>query len=139
MIEYHFEAEAPGLDLQKYTDWITSVILAKGNTTGDLTYVFCSDEYLLDMNRKYLQHDYYTDIITFPSESSGEISGEIYISLDRVRDNAGKFNTDELDELRRVMIHGVLHLLGFADDTPETKAIMRKEEDLALEMFHVKH
>ncbi len=139
MIEYHFETETPGFDSKEYTDWISDVIIKKNRLPGDLTYIFCSDEYILEMNRRYLQHDYYTDIITFPIEDSESISGDLFISVDRVRENAGEFDTDELEELRRVMIHGVLHLLGLADDSPENKALMRIEEDKALQLFHVKH
>ena len=139
MIEYHFEAETTGFNTTEYTDWITKFIESKGSVVGNLTYIFCSDEYLWEINRKYLQHDYYTDIITFPFETPGALSADLYISVDRVRDNAVEFNTDELEELRRVMIHGVLHLLGFKDETAETKGLMRQEEDKALELFHVKH
>ena len=139
MITYHFVAETPEFNKKDYTDWITQVISGKGQVPGELTYIFCSDEYLWEMNRKFLKHDYYTDIITFPIESPGSVSGDLYISIDRVKENAVLFGAETMVELRRVMIHGVLHLMGWTDETPGTKGQMRVEEDAALQMFHVKH
>jgi rRNA maturation RNase YbeY len=102
---------------------------------GDLTYVFCSDDYLLSLNQQFLKHNTLTDIITFDySEGKKELSGEIYISIDRVADNAAKFKTDFQDELHRVMIHGVLHLAGYKDKKPAEKALMRKKEEACLSL-----
>jgi len=94
--------------------------------------VFCSDDYLLELNKKHLQHDYYTDIITFDYSDEDVISGDLYISLDRVKDNAAGLEIDWLTELRRVMVHGVLHLLGYGDKSPKQKKEMRSAEDAAL-------
>ena len=103
-----------------------------------LTYVFCSDKYLLDINKRFLQHDYYTDIITFPlSESKEVIEGEIYISIDRVRDNAKSLGVPFMEELHRVLFHGVLHLIGYKDKTKAQEAEMRKMEDRWLKGFKV--
>ncbi len=115
---------------------------------GDLSFVFCTDDYLLDINRRFLNHDYYTDIITFPlSENEEHITGEIYISIDRVRDNAAKFNKPKAAnnlaadeevikrELHRVIFHGVLHLLGYKDKSKAHQAEMRKMEDLWLKKY----
>lgn len=96
----------------------------------NLSYVFCTDEYLLDINRRFLNHDYYTDIITFPlTEEKGKIEAEIYISIDRVKDNAQKLSTAFEEELHRVMFHGVLHLLGHRDKTKAQQLEMRNKED----------
>ena len=105
---------------------------------ADLTYVFCSDERLLQINRQFLQHDFYTDIITFPlSQPQEPITAEIYISVDRVRENARKFGVSMKNELLRVILHGSLHLCGYGDKTAPEQAKMRKLEDKYL-MFHVK-
>ena len=110
--------------------WIKDTIHAEGFTLGELSYIFCSDEYLLGINQQYLNHDTYTDIITFDnSEGEGSITGDIFISIDRIYENAAKFNQSVVDELHRVIIHGVLHLLGYKDKTPEDNKAMTKKED----------
>lgn len=110
--------------------WIKDTIQAEGFTLDELSYIFCSDEYLLQINQQYLDHDTYTDIITFDnSESQGKITGDIFISIDRIRENAAKFDQSIIDELHRVIIHGVLHLLGYKDKTPEDNNTMTKKED----------
>jgi len=100
-----------------------------------LTYVFCSDEYLLEMNKTYLQHDYYTDIITFDYSEENNISGDLFISVDRVKDNALKIGVSLQNEMQRVVIHGVLHLCGFKDKEKTDVEIMRKMEEKALLLF----
>ena len=120
----------------KTSKWIKNVSLSEGYKIGDLNYIFCSDDYLLEINRQYLQHDYYTDIITFDnSEEEGKIDGDIYVSIDRVKDNATNLNIDFEVELRRVLIHGLLHLVGFKDETPDLKQQMREKEDSCLHIF----
>lgn len=110
--------------------WITDTINAEGYKLKELTYVFCSDAYLLQINQQYLDHDTYTDIITFDnSEEEGIIIGDIFISIERIRDNAHKFTVSETDELHRVIIHGVLHLLGYKDKTAASKEKMTQKED----------
>lgn len=109
--------------------WVISAIEASGNNCGELTYIFCSDDFLLDINQRYLQHDTFTDIITFDYSQDDLISGDIFISTERVRENAAAFEVDFKHELARVMIHGVLHLLGFDDHSEEDKKKMRAEED----------
>jgi len=110
--------------------WIKDTITAEGFKLKELTYVFCSDAYLLPMNQQYLDHDTYTDIITFDnSEVEGDIVGDIFISVERIRENAAKFNITETDELHRVIIHGALHLLGYTDKTVVTKKKMTQKED----------
>jgi probable rRNA maturation factor len=110
--------------------WITDTIIAEGYKLRELTYIFCSDEYLLQINRQYLDHDTYTDIITFDnSEEDKVIAGDIFISIERIKENAAKFNVTETQELHRVIIHGALHLLGYTDKTKETKKKMTLKED----------
>ena len=113
--------------------WITQTIKAEGFKLKELTYIFCSDSYLLQINQQYLNHDTYTDIITFDnSDIEKMIVGDIFISIERIRENATKFNITETDELHRVIIHGALHLLGYKDKTPVTKQKMTQKEDFYL-------
>lgn len=113
--------------------WIMNSILDEHYKLKELNFILCSDNYLLSINQQYLNHNTYTDIITFDnSEIRGEIVGDIFISLDRVRENAIKFEVDEIDELHRVMIHGTLHLLGYLDKKKEEKALMTKKENYYL-------
>jgi probable rRNA maturation factor len=110
--------------------WIKDTITAEGFKLKELTYVFCSDAYLLPMNQQYLDHDTLTDIITFDnSEEEGDIVGDIFISIERIRENAAKFGVTETQELHRVIIHGALHLLGYTDKTVVTKQKMTQKED----------
>jgi probable rRNA maturation factor len=113
--------------------WVTETIEAEGYKLKELTYIFCSDQYLLQINQQYLNHDTYTDIITFDnSEIAGVITGDIFISIDRIRENAVKYNITDADELHRVIIHGALHLLGYKDKTAVTKKKMTQKEDFYL-------
>ncbi len=105
------------------------MIIAEGKLPGDISIVFCSDEYLLEMNRLYLHHDYYTDIITFDLGNGSAIEGELYISIDRVKDNAINMDVPYLDELHRVIIHGILHLCGYKDKKQQDVLVMRGLED----------
>jgi len=113
--------------------WITDTILAEGYRLKELNYIFCSDEYLLQINQQYLNHDTLTDIVTFDnSEKPGLITGDIFISIERIQENAMKFKVSETDELHRVIIHGALHLLGYKDKTKTAKAEMTQKEDFYL-------
>ncbi|HEY4326230.1 MAG TPA: rRNA maturation RNase YbeY [Mucilaginibacter sp.] len=113
--------------------WITETVQTEGFKLKELTYIFCSDGYLLQLNQQYLNHDTYTDIITFDNSDSDQvIVGDIFISIDRIRENAVKFNTSEIDELHRVIIHGTLHLLGYKDKSPADKKKMTLKEDFYL-------
>jgi probable rRNA maturation factor len=117
-------------DKLKVKQWIKDTIVAEGYKLQELTYIFCSDAYLLQINQRYLDHDTYTDIITFDnSEYEGEIVGDIFISIPRIRENAVKFNVPEADELHRVIIHGALHLLGYKDKSPADNKNMTQKED----------
>jgi rRNA maturation RNase YbeY len=113
--------------------WITETISAEGFQLKELNYIFCSDNYLLQINQQYLDHDTYTDIITFDNtDTPGEITGDIFISIDRIRENAAKFGHSVADELHRVIIHGALHLLGYKDKKPADKKKMTLKEDFYL-------
>lgn len=108
------------------------VVQSHGLVLGDVNYIFCTDEEILDINRRYLQHDYYTDIITFDYSARGILSGDLYISLETVASNAELFRKDPKEELDRVLIHGVLHLVGINDKGPGEREIMEQEENKAL-------
>ena len=123
-------------DEEKLKQWITYTAGLEGFQTGDINIIFTNDEYLYDLNRIYLNHDYYTDVITFPYNEPGIIAGDIFISVDRVKDNAEIFNTSFEQELNRVVIHGILHLLGYKDHTEEEKTQMRQKEDFYLEKLN---
>lgn len=116
----------------KVKSWIKSVAEKRGFKVGEISYIFCCDDYLLDINKTYLKHDFYTDIITFDYTDAKKISGDLYISIDRVRDNAQELNLGFEQELHRVIIHGVLHLLGLKDKTEEEAKEMRKAEEECL-------
>ena len=120
----------------KTKKWIKNTSISEGYELSQLNYVFCSDEYLLEINKQYLDHDYFTDIITFDnSEEDNQLEGDIYISVDRVRENAATFHTDFDTEMRRVLIHGLLHLAGHEDSSEALKTAMRAKEDEYLRLF----
>ena len=131
MIRFFNEDTAYNLSQKQITrQWLKQQASEEGETVGELNYVFCSDEHLLQVNRDFLQHDYYTDIITFDtSETDAKIDGDIFISVDRVLDNATQLGTAPDQEMRRVMAHGLLHLCGYGDKTDNEVTIMRKKED----------
>ncbi len=115
--------------------WVKSIIEQRGKRVGDINYIFCSDPYLLEINKQYLGHDYYTDIITFDYCEGNLISGDIYISIDTIEANAVEYNQTFENELHRVIIHGILHLLGQNDHSEEESTQMHKAEDIALELL----
>jgi rRNA maturation RNase YbeY len=120
---------------KKKTLWIKEVAKKEKKAIKEINYIFCSDEFLLQLNQGFLNHKTLTDIITFDnSEGKKALEGEIYISIERVQENAIKFNTEFEDELHRVMIHGVLHLIGYKDKKPSEKALMRKKEEACLSL-----
>ncbi|MBO4621670.1 MAG: rRNA maturation RNase YbeY [Paludibacteraceae bacterium] len=126
------DVDMPAFDQRRVQQWIRSVAADYGFTVGDITYVFTDDEGEMRVNQQFLGHDYYTDVITFDYSSQNVISGDIFISLDMIRHNAEQVGTIFVDELMRIMIHGVLHLTGQGDKTPESKAVMTEKENLAL-------
>ena len=129
-IEFELDNES------RYSQWINSIISSHNFQLENIQYIFCSDEYLLTINKEYLDHDYYTDIITFNmSEENHVIEADIFISIERIRDNSKKLSINFADELKRVMIHGVLHLIGFDDKTEELKNVMRQKESDCVSLF----
>lgn len=129
------DVEVPLPDILSLEAWIHAVAASHGCTVHQVQYVFCSDDYLHQMNIDYLQHDTLTDIITFPYASPPAIEGEIYVSVDRVKDNATDLNLPFQQELLRVIIHGILHLCGTGDKTESQAAVMRAQEDAALQLW----
>ncbi|MBK6544777.1 MAG: rRNA maturation RNase YbeY [Saprospiraceae bacterium] len=133
-IEFHFNVEAFDFNQRKVSQWIEKVIHQYQMKAGIIGVIFCDDRYLRNMNNKFLQHDYFTDILSFPL-SKDPIEGELYISIDRVRENAKKFKVDEEWELLRVIIHGILHFIGYQDKTAKDIKEMRGAEDHALALY----
>jgi len=136
-IKFFFPAQGITLrNRNKLKDYLRSMLKKEGKKLDYLNYIFCSDDYLLEINKQYLQHDYYTDIITFDlSSDSSLIEAEIYISVDRVRDNSHKHHTTIQEEMYRVIFHGILHLCGYTDKTEGEKARMRAKEDYYLKNY----
>ena len=135
MISYQaIDIKMPTLRRREVTAWIRSVAAEYGKNVGDIAYIFCNDEKILEVNREYLNHDYYTDIITFDYCEDNRISGDLFISLDTVRSNAEEQSTEYEDELFRVIIHGILHLCGIDDKGPGEREIMEAAENKALAM-----
>jgi probable rRNA maturation factor len=133
-IEFYFEeVDIPGFATKEIREWVIRTIVNEGGSPGAVTFIFCNDSYLLNMNIQFLQHDTLTDIITFDyCEELGNVSGDIFISLDRVRENATELNLSFEEELKRVIIHGVLHLLGYNDKEAADEALMRQKENYYL-------
>ncbi|WP_319500282.1 rRNA maturation RNase YbeY [uncultured Draconibacterium sp.] len=138
-IEFYFEDIEP---ISFHEDFlknqIENLVVNEKFELGELTIVYCSDEFLLDMNKQYLDHDYYTDIITFDYVEKNVISGDLFISLDRVNENAEKYGISQLKELYRVVLHGVLHLVGYKDKTDDEQDEMTKMEEFYLEKIDFK-
>ena len=139
MIEFHYNTDFSLENEQKFVDWLNAVILSEGGELNQIDYVFCSDEEVLEMNEKYLDHDTYTDILTFDYTEGKLIAGDIFISIDRVKDNAHEFNITFEEEILRVMAHGVLHLFGFKDKSEDEVTLMRSKENEKIKLFHVEH
>jgi probable rRNA maturation factor len=138
MIELNYQNDFEPVDELIYSKWLESVAVSETKTIGEVAYVFCSDEFLLQINQDYLGHDTFTDIITFDYCEEGLINGEIYISTDRVKENAASFGVGFINELQRVMAHGLLHLCGYGDKSEAEAQLMRDKENEKIGMFHVK-
>lgn len=139
MINFHYESEFRLTKETKFSDWINRIIISEGFVTGDINYIFCNDEYLLGINQKYLNHDTYTDIITFDYRTGKLLNSDIYISEERVSDNAVEFKVDFSEELLRVMAHGILHLCDYKDKSVNDSVLMREKEEEKIKLFHVEH
>ncbi|WP_292011059.1 rRNA maturation RNase YbeY [Chryseobacterium sp.] len=134
MIQFFYENLPESVNTD-YIKWMENIILSEDKKLGELNYIFCDDEYLLKINQDYLQHDYYTDIITFDYVKGKTISGEIFVSLQRISDNASTLSKNYEEELKRVLAHGILHLCGYKDKTREEEKEMRYKEDFYLNKF----
>jgi len=140
-VKFHAIDVNPGLNQKiRLKQFIKHIFSSEGKELNTIDFIFCSDAYLLSMNQQFLQHDYFTDILTFDlSKNNSAISGEIYISIDRVKENAATHNTTYINELRRVMFHGVLHLCGYLDKIKSEQTLMTDKENYYLEQFEAFH
>lgn len=132
MINYFFEEISPIVIDDQISVWLENIILEEGKKLGKIQYIFCDDEYLLQVNKEHLQHDYYTDVITFDYVKGKKISGDIFVSLQRIEDNAASLSTNKDEELRRVLAHGVLHLCGYKDKSDSEQLLMTEKENFYL-------
>ena len=137
MISFNYETDFELTNETQIKNWISKVIQSENKTTGEISYIFCNDDYLLKLNQEHLNHDTLTDIISFDYTLGNELSGDIFISVERVQDNANDYKVTFENELLRVMVHGVLHYCGYKDKTEKDEAIMRIKEEEKLQMFHV--
>ena len=137
-IDFVYNTDFELSNKEQVSDWVLRVINSKGYKLGNLVYAFFNDEDLKDLNIRFLKHDYYTDVISFDETADQVVSGNIAISVDRVKENANQIGVDFEEEMHRVIIHGVLHFIGFNDKTISEKKEIREQEALALSMFHVK-
>jgi len=137
MIEFFSETDFSLDNSDAFSKWINTVLESEGYTVGDITYVFCDDDYLHKINLEYLNHDTLTDIISFDYSMGKQIHGEIYISIERVKENALEFNEPFDNELKRVIIHGILHFMGHKDKSPEEEKSMRSKENETIANFPV--
>ncbi|WP_291114782.1 rRNA maturation RNase YbeY [Flavobacterium sp. UBA6135] len=137
MISFHYEIDFKLPSERAFKSWLSQVVLSEEKTIGDINYIFCDDVYLHKINVDYLNHDTLTDIISFDYTIGNVLHGDIFISVERVRENAAEFNVSFEDELKRVMAHGVLHYCGFKDKSAKDQKTMRSKEDEKIAMFHV--
>jgi probable rRNA maturation factor len=139
MISFNYELDFKLEDEAVYSGWISKVISSEKKSEGEINYIFCDDDYLIGLNQQYLDHDTLTDIISFDYSEGNDLQGDIFISVERVRENAIDFNVPFEEELKRVLIHGVLHYCGYKDKSEEDEILMRQKEEEKMKMFHVKH
>ena len=138
MINFNYETEFNLVNEEAIASWLTSVITSENKKEGEINYIFCDDEYLHKINLEYLNHDTLTDIISFDYTMGNELSGDVFVSIERVKDNAVDFNVPFEDELKRVLVHGVLHYCGYKDKSEDDEKLMRQKEEEKMKMFHVK-
>ena len=139
MISFNYETDFELDNEAHYEDWISRIIESEGFDEGEINYIFCDDEYLHKINVEYFDHDTLTDIISFDYTVGNLIQGDIFVSVERVKDNANDFNVSFEEELKRVLSHGVLHYCGYKDKSPKDEALMRSKEEEKMQMFHVEH
>ena len=139
MINFNYETSFELGDEELYSRWVSSIIDTESKVEGTINYIFCDDSYLLKINEEYLKHDTLTDIISFDYSIGKELHGDIFISIERVRENAVDYRVEFTEELNRVMAHGILHYCGYNDKNKEDELVMRLKEEEKMSMFHVKH
>ena len=139
MINFNYETSFELGDEELYSRWVSSIIDTEFKVEGTINYIFCDDSYLLKINEEYLKHDTLTDIISFDYSIGKELHGDIFISVERVRENAVDYRVEFTEELNRVMAHGILHYCGYNDKNKEDELVMRIKEEEKMSMFHVKH
>ena len=137
MINFNYETEFTLDNEQAFANWLSAVIVSENKNEGEINYIFCDDEYLHKINVEYLNHDTLTDIISFDYTVGNELNGDIFVSVERVEDNAKDFNVSFIEELKRVLAHGVLHYCGYKDKSDSEAELMRSKEDEKIAMFHV--
>ena len=137
MINFNYESDFNLENEEAIASWLSAVIISEKKKEGDINYIFCDDDYLHKINLEYLNHDTLTDIISFDYTVGNELNGDIFISVERVQDNAADFNVSFEEELKRVLVHGVLHYCGYKDKDEESERLMRSKEDEKIAMFHV--
>ncbi|WP_413510977.1 rRNA maturation RNase YbeY [Myroides odoratus] len=137
MVSFNYELDFSLTNEEKYEQWIEAIITSENFLVGDINYIFCTDEYLHEINVKYLDHDTLTDVISFDYTDNQLVSGDIFISIERVQENATEFSVPFETEILRVMAHGLLHYCGYKDKGEQEEALMRKKEEEKIKMFHV--
>lgn len=137
MINFNYENEFSLENEEAIAKWLSDVISSENKSEGEINYIFCDDEYLHKINVEYLNHDTLTDIISFDYSLGNELNGDIFISVERVQDNANDFKVSFEEELKRVLVHGILHYCGYKDKGEEDEVLMRSKEDEKIAMFHV--
>ncbi len=137
MIAFNYETDFEFSNEGRYSEWLSQVIMSEGKKEGDINFILCDDDYLHKINLEYLDHDTLTDVISFDYCVGNELHGDIFISIERVRENAVEFAVPFNDELLRVMVHGILHYCGYGDKTEVDEKIMREKEEEKMIMFHV--
>jgi len=138
MISFNYELDFKLDDEQLFSDWLSKVISSENKREGEINYIFCDDSYLVEINQQYLAHDTLTDIISFDYSIGNELHGDVFISVERVIENAQDFKVTFEEELRRVIVHGILHYCGYKDKNKEDEKLMRQKEEEKMKMFHVK-
>jgi rRNA maturation RNase YbeY len=137
MISFNYETSFELVNESFFSAWISSIISSENKKEGEINYIFCDDDYLVKINQEYLNHDTLTDIISFDYSVGNELHGDIFISIERVKENAVDFNVSFDEELKRVMAHGVLHYCGYKDKSSQDEQLMRSKEDEKIKLFHV--
>jgi rRNA maturation RNase YbeY len=137
MISFNYETDFELLNEAYFSKWLSEVILSENKKEGEINYIFCDDDYLLEINQQYLDHDTLTDIISFDYSVGNELNGDIFVSVERVKENASDYNVSFQEEIQRVLVHGILHYCGYKDKTEADELVMRRKEEEKMKMFHM--